>query len=380
MADSYTKVTNTSWGSRLGGSIKGILFGLLLFIVAFPVLFWNEGRSVKRYKALKEGQGAVVSVSADKVDAANEGKLIHVSGNMTTEDTITDPEFNVSVKALKLIRKVEMYQWVEEKKSETKKKIGGGEETITTYNYKKDWSSQVINSSDFDTPDGHQNPANMDYQPGQEVASTVTLGAFKVPTTIVERVGNEEKLNVGDKTRPNGMKVFNGGYYVGNNPDYPAIGDQRISFEVVNPQDMTLVYKQVSGSFEPYTTKYGEIALMKSGKLSADQMFEAAQAENKMITWILRLVGFFMMFIGLSMIMKPISVVLDVLPILGNIAGIGIGIVAFLVALPFTLITIAIAWIYYRPVLAIILIVIAGASIYLFIKMKKKNASTAPAQ
>ena len=48
-----TETTKVSWGSRLGASIKVILAGLALFVVGFPVLFWNEGNSVKTAKALE---------------------------------------------------------------------------------------------------------------------------------------------------------------------------------------------------------------------------------------------------------------------------------------------------------------------------------------
>ena len=36
-----TETTTESWGSRLGGSIKGVLIGGALFIAGFPVLFYN---------------------------------------------------------------------------------------------------------------------------------------------------------------------------------------------------------------------------------------------------------------------------------------------------------------------------------------------------
>lgn len=39
----YTETTTQSWGSRLGDSLKGIIVGIILFIVSFPLLFWNEG-------------------------------------------------------------------------------------------------------------------------------------------------------------------------------------------------------------------------------------------------------------------------------------------------------------------------------------------------
>ncbi len=100
--NSFTEVTNQSWFSRIGGAIKGIVFGVIIFIVGFPLLFWNEGRAVNRYKALKEGAGVVVSVADDKVDAANDGKLVHLTGLATTEEVLKDNEFGISATAIKL--------------------------------------------------------------------------------------------------------------------------------------------------------------------------------------------------------------------------------------------------------------------------------------
>ena len=48
--DTFNEITSESWLSRIGGAIKGVVIGLVLFIAAFPFLFWNEGRAVKRYE------------------------------------------------------------------------------------------------------------------------------------------------------------------------------------------------------------------------------------------------------------------------------------------------------------------------------------------
>ena len=60
-----TETTTESWGSRISGSFKGVIGGLALFIGGFPVLFWNEGNSVKTAKAIDEGEGACVSVESN---------------------------------------------------------------------------------------------------------------------------------------------------------------------------------------------------------------------------------------------------------------------------------------------------------------------------
>ena len=56
----YTETTRTSYGKRLGNSFGGIFTGLLLFIGATVLIWWNEGRAVKTDKMLKEAQGQVV--------------------------------------------------------------------------------------------------------------------------------------------------------------------------------------------------------------------------------------------------------------------------------------------------------------------------------
>ena len=90
MMDTFTEVTHQGFFSRIGKSIVGVLVGIVLSIAAFPVLFWNEGRAVQTAKSLDEGAGAVVSVSADKIDPANEGKLVHLSAKAVTDETLSD--------------------------------------------------------------------------------------------------------------------------------------------------------------------------------------------------------------------------------------------------------------------------------------------------
>ena len=124
MSDSFTETTSVSWFGRLRRSVGGVVIGLLLIIGMVVLLFWNEGRAVTTARSLAEGAGAVVSVGADAVDAANEGKLIHVSGTVTTDSTPEDPDFAISATGVRLVRNVEMFQWKEESHSETTQEAG----------------------------------------------------------------------------------------------------------------------------------------------------------------------------------------------------------------------------------------------------------------
>ena len=133
-----TETVTEGWGSRLGGSLKGILVGLGMFVAGFPVLFWNEGNTVKTRKALEEGEGACISLESPAViDAEMNGKLVHMSGMADTQDVLTDPVFGLSERAIRLERKVEMFQWMEESRTSEKKNMGGSVTKTTTYTYSK---------------------------------------------------------------------------------------------------------------------------------------------------------------------------------------------------------------------------------------------------
>ncbi|XOF33360.1 MAG: TMEM43 family protein [Candidatus Electrothrix sp. YB6] len=384
--DSFTEVTEQSWFSRIGKSITGIFFGLLLFVAAFPLLFWNEGRAVKTYKTLKEGAGAVVSVPADRVDPANAGKLIHITGRAVTEDTLTDPVFGLSANALKLLRRVEMYQWEEESSSTTEKKVGGGTKTVTKYSYSKTWSDRAINSSSF-RKSGYDNPGSMPYANAEQIADRVMLGAFTLPTSLVSKIGGAQQLPVSSETPlPDELvgraQRHDSGIYIGNNPSDPQIGDVRIHFETVPQQEISVVAQQTGSSFTAYQTSAGgTIELLQTGTRTAEAMFQKAQTDNKILTWILRVVGFILMLIGLNLIFKVFSVLADVLPFLGSIVGAGTGIISFLIAGVLSLITIAVAWIVFRPILGAILLAAAVVLIVLIggrIKAGRAKVATPP--
>ncbi|MEM7300344.1 MAG: TMEM43 family protein [Pseudomonadota bacterium] len=378
MSDSITEVTRKSWFSRLKDSVMGTLFGLLLFLAAFVVLFWNEGRAVKTHKSLQEGAGIVVSVTNGSVDSANEGNLIHVSGKAETSAELTDPLFDVTITGVRLTRKVEMLQWKENSQSKTEKNLGGSTETTTTYSYEKVWSEKLIDSSGFKKPRKENNPASMPFSSESWEAENVSLGAFKLSKGQISGLSGSEaveltKKNKIDKDIAGKARPENGLMYLGSKK-HNKIGDIRVTMLATYPGDVSIVAKQSGDSFSAYQTEVGGTIQMLSQSIKpASEMFDAAEAANTTMTWILRFVGLMMMFIGLTMIVKILSVIGDLIPFVGSIIGALTGFVAFLIALVLSLITIAIAWIFYRPLIAGILIVVA-IGLLVLAKMRAKPA------
>lgn len=367
MADSYTEVTTKSWFGRIGESIKGILFGIIMIPLMILLLWWNEGRAVTTANSLKEGAAAVANVSADKIDSANEKKLVHVTGDAKAADPVSDPDFGLSVPALRLVRGEEIYQWVEDQKSETKQKVGGGEETTTTYTYTKKWTDKPVNSAEFKKPQGHANEGDLIAGDANIAAEKVTLGAFQVPESLVSRMGDPVKNPVTEADLAklpadlkNAAQIQAGTFYFGEKPNAPQIGDVRVSFEVVKPGTFSIMAAQLGETFEPYQTKAGDaLSMVESGAVSAETMFKNAANANKIITWLARLGGFLFMAFGFMAVMRPLSVLGSVVPFIGSIIGMGTGLISFMLAATISLVVIAIAWIVVRPLLGITVLVLA---------------------
>ncbi|MFH0783122.1 MAG: TMEM43 family protein [Pseudomonadota bacterium] len=383
--DSFTEVSNRSWFNRIGGAFKGIIVGLLLIVAAFGLLFWNEGRAVQRYKTLQEGGGIVKSVSAQAVDPGNEGRLVHVTGRAETTETLVDSEMGVKAPAIALIREVMMYQWKESSRSEKRKKLGGGEETVTTYTYSKEWSERVLDSTAFKQQEGHSNPGHMAYQSKTINAENVRLGAFKLPDFLVRKITGESPLTLNSEVPPPLTQRMNvqresNGFYFGGNPSSPQVGDLRMTYRVVLPAEISLVARQVGTSFTPYTAAAGgSIELLSMGTLGADAMFKEAQQSNTILTWVLRLGGFVLMAIGVNMLLAPLVVLADVVPAIGSLIGAGTFIISTLFSGVFSFLTIAIAWFVYRPLLGCALVGVAVAiGVVLFRKVKKAEPVMAP--
>lgn len=374
MSDSYTEVTSKNWFSRIAESIKGILFGVIVIPLTIFVLWWNEGRAVTTAKSLKEGAAAVVDVSPDQIDPANDKKLVHVTGDAEAAEPVINREFGISVPALRLVRSEEIFQWVEDTHTETKEKVGGSEETRTTYTYEKEWTDEPVRSTKFKKPLGHENRGSLIAGDANISAEKVMLGAFRVPESLVREMGDPTKHPVTDedlKGLPADLRdraqIHAGTFYFGDDPDNPVIGDVRVSFQVVKPGTFSILAAQVGGTFGPYQTKAGDaLTRVESGAVTAEVMFRNAESENTFMTWLARLLGFLFMSFGFMAIMRPLSVLGSVVPFIGSIIGMGTGLISFVLAGIISLVVIAIAWVVARPLLGIALLVLAvGGVIYM---------------
>ncbi len=170
--------------------------------------------------------------------------------------------------------------------------------------------------------------------------------------------------------------------YFGRVPGSPEVGDVRVTFEQVVPAKVTVMAVVDGDSFKPFKAKNGKrFQTLVMGKKSGDEIIDSAKSANSTMLWILRLVGILMVIGGLKGIFGFIETILKVVPFIAGIFGWGVGVVCTIVGIAWSLIVIALAWLFYRPLLGIALLVVAGFLIWVFAfkgkeKLKELAANT----
>lgn len=389
--DEYVEYSEEGWFSRIGSSIKNVFGGFVLILLAFPCIFWNECRSVDRALLLEQGAGAVVKGDANNPGKTKDGQLVHISGKVAVGDAPSDPVFALSVPgAMKITRKVEVYQWVEIKKTESKKKAGGKKVKKTTYNYEMKWSDKIVDSSKFKIKKGHMNVRTKKVAEDKTfTAKNITIGKFTLTPEQASGLGSLKKFELTDKdlaampAKVKGIaKIHDGMLYMGNDPTKARNGDTRITFSVAKPGDATVVGGQKGTGFTSYKGKKMKSALevmVRDGIMSPDKMFEAAQSDNAALTWGLRIVSLIMLIGGFRMVFGPLSVIADVIPFIGSMVGGATTLLSVLLGGGLWFLAVAVAWVVARPLIGILMLLLAGGMIggLFFLASKRKGAAPA---
>ncbi len=380
MGDKYTEYEHTGFLGNLGNSFGNMVFGFILFLASFVLLWWNEGRAVDRYITLETGQKNLVQTQ--NFDPKNDGKLVYISGAMETTESPLDSEFNITNdKAVKILRRVEMYQWKESESTRTEKNPGGSKTKKTTYSYDKVWSDNHISSDSFNAKyrDQYKNPSSK--EPSRNYfAKNVKVKGYKLNESQINMLENLKELPVpndvkfpakmASKAKNNSSFIYvsrSGNTSISN----PEIGDYKITFKYLPAGTVSVIGEQRDGGFTEYKTKTGELLEVREGNLKSDEIFQKATSENETFTWILRGVGLLVMTIGLVMCASPLQALVDVIPFIGSIVGAITGFFALIISLALSSITIAIAWMAHRPMLSIA-VAGGGIAVWLLLRMAQK--------
>ena len=416
MADRISVTSHNSYWSRVGNSFKAILWGIVLVWISIWLLAWNEKNYVEQKAALKEWASIVQEATVDQINPELEWNEIHVSWQTSSDaEALKDNVFWVVTDDLKLKRSVEMYQWYEEEHEECHDNYWWSEDCTTTYTYDTKWSKEAISSSRFYQTSNHENPSIWEYESNERVKEPITLWAYTLTTVFVNQLMDYKTINLSEQeivvpekyklttgqpsqtNEPTTVEDNNNSYlywdsqentstvasnerfhingnqiYIWLDPTKPAVWDLRITFSSVKPYTVSIVWKQMGNELTSYkVSNWRNINLLSQGNVSAEDMFLEAQKENKIMTWIIRLIGLLLMYCGFASMFKFIETIAKVIPFLANIIWVWTGIIALGLTLIIWFVTIWIAWLVVRPIIWICCLVVAAGGIFLLSKSKK---------
>ena len=380
MADNNTvTVKNAKQGffSKIANSFASIPLGIVIVIFGCMMLWNNEKKNVINIKDVKELRGEVVDISSTEVNSDYEGKLVALTGKLDYNNAIvTDSDFSISFQTPVFDRNVEIYQWVETSETNDDK---------TTYTYKKEWKSEIVDSDDFHTTTGHENLKEQDIKYFGErfvAEEDLKVGVFTLDEGFKSILSSDKAVNIPEgAVIPEGYTIYNS-RYITNAEDMsnPTVGNIRISYKVNDYKDVSVLGKQVGSTITSYTSKNNKTykELYKGTKNSTD-MINTIESGNKMSKWIFRILGTLLVCIGMSMVLSPLTTLVGYIPFLGKIVNGAIGAVSSFVGIAVSLIVIGIAWLVFRPIIGIILLVVSvGLVVLAKMYISKKDDSKKP--
>jgi len=209
------------------GSYTSQLLGLAIIVALVGGAWYVRHRqAVAPVASGSHAASDAIEISADRVDPANEGRLVVVSGTVRANKPAQDPQLGIRSDSAILWRIVEMLQWTEQ--------CDAGH-----CSYALDWSGQPVDSSTFHDKEGHANPVRLPFSSERFPGEGVHLGAFAIDPAFAADPADAIPYAVrAAQLPPNLAATFrekDGALYATVDAGHPTAGDLRVVYRVLAP-------------------------------------------------------------------------------------------------------------------------------------------------
>jgi hypothetical protein len=416
------QVTHESFMNRCCNKVCGAFVGMFLFFAAFAVLGYNEGRYIHTMYDIEDARNDAITLDCSQLASASskQNQLVFASCNLDTATSVaTDPHFNVAVNnVLYIHRTSQICQNTVRTQTTTNT---GGSKTTTCSRTGSTWSTSTTMSSacsTFATNQAAVSGYNNVYGPATFYATNVALGqpgngTVSIPPSFLSGLrapgasctsasscssagSSCQSVNIATQPINNQGFIRNGNQYCNGVGTCQCMtqqdatnGNTRVSFQTQAPtRSQATVLATITGSsdFAPYKAKRGTtFQFLQEGTTTLADILTCLQNENVAMLYALRFLGWGMMWLGLALVFQAPAVFASCIPCIGGwVEGMIESIICCLtcpVATSLSLITVAIAWLFFRPAIAAGLLaaaaMVGGATWYFRKQQKDKQAAVA---
>ena len=117
-------------------------------------------------------------------------KLVYASGITENNEKLVDGDFDIQAEnAVKLVRTVEMYQWVEQRHN--------GNNNQHHYTYSKEWKPHHVSSHGFHQSH-HDNPSEMPFTSKTLKAKNVKFGGYVLSESQIDRLNKQTQVKISE--------------------------------------------------------------------------------------------------------------------------------------------------------------------------------------
>lgn len=242
----------------------------------------------------------IPTLSADEVTTGYDGRWVHVQGSLVVPP-VTDSLTGLAVETWRLVRTVELRQWQE---NQTQVWTDPESSPTTRYSYEQVWSSDLIDSDDFNNPpfgdDEHLNPGDKPYSDEIFISDDFRLGAWRLPVYTYGWPEREEvPSELLETTSLADGWVVSGGYvYDANDPDVRI----RYTYHPLQADTYSVIGVPEDGVLD-LSDEFSDLPLAALGSVSAEEMVAAATGTERGVQSVWMIYA----WVGLLLLLRPVA-------------------------------------------------------------------------
>lgn len=279
-----------SHGHRAPLSLPVAVFGLLAMILSVFLLIWNESRDERTTLQLNTAATQISKLTGAKDDSSPyTGQLVWLAEKVEGDGYLVDERFDLRVNALKMRRRVEMYQWVEDPA-----RVNTYAHALAyqkEYTYSTNWKEDVIDSRTFNRKD-YLNPLDIPVDGFTVQAENIRAGEYTLSSNLLSTSDNYVRYIPGH-LQSETPYLPAGTLYIGDGtPANPKVGDIKVWWEIIPEDTYSILAGHENGNLIPYDVQPGQqLGMMLPGVVSQEAMLDNLKDRQKLLTWYLRAFG-----------------------------------------------------------------------------------------